>query len=94
MRKAYVYALGDPRDGSIFYVGQTVNLHARFKQHLSLIDGTAIKIRKTRDIIKSGLRPCLAVLETVPFSDRLIRERECIQRFMKSGHRLTNQNKQ
>src|SRR5579859_3798358 len=93
MKVAHIYALGDPRDGSIFYVGQTVNPSDRYKQHLSQIEGTAAKIRRTMDIMQSGLRPCFVRLETVPFPERLTREREYIQWFLKCGHRLTNEKK-
>ncbi len=56
-----VYGLIDPRDGSIFYVGQTSNLIARRAQHQAGTDQlSGLKVRELR---LAGVMPQLVVFE-------------------------------
>ncbi len=56
-----VYGLVDPRDGSIFYVGQTSNLIARRAQHQTGTDQlSGLKVRELR---LAGFMPQVVVFE-------------------------------
>lgn len=62
-RSGYIYALIDPRDSAVRYVGKTKNKpSARLHQHITR--PVNIEMRKWIDSLKStGLRPILVILE-------------------------------
>ena len=63
----YMYALGDPRDGEIFYVGRTRNLVQRWTAHMSA--WSWLKARNPAyadrmfELRRAGVEPVLVVLE-------------------------------
>lgn len=59
----YVYALKDPRDGSIRYVGTTINLHRRMKRHLRERNRTP-KCAWVRELQTLNLEPEVEILES------------------------------
>ncbi len=81
IRTGYIYALVDPRDTKVRYVGQTTRtLQARFQEHLNggLACNPSAATRKERWIGQLGclnLRPILRVLEQPPLSALDARER-------------------
>jgi hypothetical protein len=97
---AYIYALGDPRDGSIFYVGQSTRPTQRFNSHRYEGRQQAKWLPPTEDdnplyvriahIVQHGLDPVFAVLDVVPLSDCLYREQCAIRDFLAAGHKLLN----
>lgn len=99
MRKTgYIYALVNPLDSAIFYVGSTQEtLHRRLQNH---INDAKVKSRpvseKIRNIIESGAKPMIVLLETykgksVGFQNLNDREVFWIGLVGKS-HSLTNKN--
>lgn len=61
----YIYALVDPRDNRVRYIGKSVNPQKRYKQHCEH------KSRLHRSvwiqgILKDGLKPILKILEELP----------------------------
>jgi hypothetical protein len=63
--KYIVYALEDPRDGSLFYVGKSCSGEDRMKRHVrpsSLRDHNPDKNRRIQEIMDLGLLPVFKVL--------------------------------
>lgn len=56
-----VYALVDPRDHNIFYVGQTRDLDARKRAHFA--GGHSLSGAKIRVLLSNGVLPLVVVLE-------------------------------
>lgn len=95
-----VYKLIDPRDNSIFYIGQTYyELPARLTYHLNDKKPSARKT-KIDEIQAQGLKPIIEPIETVSlvsnYHERikflLERERYWIQWHRNNGHPLLNYN--
>ncbi len=86
-----VYALIDPRDSSIHYVGFTSNLVERFVTHLRNREVNRHKIAWMKDLIAQGMLPYCRTLHTCN-SEREARAIEdyWIQAFYDSGQPLTN----
>lgn len=62
---AFVYALADPSDGRIFYVGKSADPVARYRMHLSRYAASQI-IAWVRLLKVSGLEPELRLLRILP----------------------------
>lgn len=79
---AGVYALVDPRDGRTMYIGQSVDVEYRYRQHCDMrnADGNPAKHAWISSLYRQGLAPTLVILERVGWPDsddveqRLIRE--------------------
>lgn len=85
-----VYALCDPRTGDIRYIGQTIDIHKRYAQHLLYSSEGAKKV--WLDELKSAqLLPTITVLES-NISDDQISEREMywIAYYLERSCDLTN----
>jgi hypothetical protein len=79
----FVYALIDPRDHTIRYVGATYNLEQRIKAHLSE-SSHLLKYSWISDLKAQGLVPQYCVLETGT-TDQAIGEQGWINRFRAGG---------
>jgi hypothetical protein len=64
---ATIYTLSDPRTGAVRYVGKTVDMAARLREHRRAVGRTA-KARWVKMLKGLGLSPVLEPLETVPVS--------------------------
>ncbi len=92
-REYQVYALIDPRDKTIRYVGISKDAYVRLAQHLNEVENH--KRAWLFDLKQQGLQPDIEILETVTsdqdvFSLALEREEYWIQSFLEAGARLTN----
>jgi hypothetical protein len=88
MSDVTIYALVDPRDSMIRYVGQTVNTAVRYA---SFATATNADLQDWfDDLRRNGLKPHIHVLETVSFADMYTRERYHIHRLVNEGHVLLN----
>ena len=90
-----IYALVDPRDESVCYIGITDNMPMRFKQHLREAGSITAKGMWLAELQRYGLRPAVRILEEIQIekTQRYIveeRERYWIQAFEQSGVSLTN----
>lgn len=88
-----IYALVDPRNNAIRYVGRAYEPQIRLGEHLRNVDGAnGVKYRWLRELKKHGMLPRLEVLEGVygSLEDADARERVWIQRFINAGAELTN----
>ncbi len=89
-----IYALSDPRDGLVFYVGVTDNPSYRLKEHLRMPkkDGR-IKNEKVKDILDSGFSPVFVFLDTASDADSLATELKWIVHFNKISPLVNYKNK-
>lgn len=89
-----VYALIDPRDGAVRYVGKTHRTaHRRLRRHLApcYLVGDTHKERWVRVLLRLGLEPEIRVLERCDDADLLCeRERAWIALYQTGGAALTN----
>ncbi|GGI95237.1 GIY-YIG nuclease family protein [Deinococcus wulumuqiensis] len=92
-----IYALLDPRDEKIYYVGKTKNLRSRYFQHLKDMtykhakDGSIMGRKKAwfEQLQAAGLAPEFVILEEADV-DWHVRERYWITRLRSEGHPLLN----
>ncbi len=87
-----VYALLDPRDGRVRYIGCTSNPTRRLKAHIS--DGRrghqTSKARWIASLLELGARPQLTILESVTTADGPNAEARWLRIFHNAGAPLTN----
>src|SRR5437016_6189530 len=91
----YIYALIDPRDDSVRYVGITDNIFNRLLTHLKEAGSRTAKGVWLADLQHLDLQPAVGILEKVKVKkdQRHIaeeRERHWIQHFEQSGASLFN----
>lgn len=87
-----IYALVDPRNQEVRYVGQTKQPKGRFQQHKRNMDENAAKYEWLSELGTLELKPLFVTLEdNVRWDDRFKREKHWIQYYHALGHRLTNQ---
>lgn len=64
--KSYqIYALIDPRDSLVHYIGMSIDAQMRFYDHLYLSRSNEAKQRWIAELRQEGLHPILQVLETI-----------------------------
>lgn len=86
-----VYALIDPNDGLVYYIGQTRNPKQRLSTHLTERFLRRAKAEWLRGLIEKGQQPVMQILETITGEGvALAREREWIHRFIQQGMPLVN----
>jgi hypothetical protein len=86
-----IYALIDPRDSSIRYIGITDNPDQRLKEHLRGRGGNPPKRNWVYELRQIGLVPIMQPLETgLSLPAALERESFLIQHYLNSGNALVN----
>lgn len=78
----FIYALVDPRDNRIRYIGKSVNVIKRYKQHLrsEYKDGSPKKTKWIKELLAQGLSPCLGSIEKTDLDNWQDAERSWICR--------------
>ena len=61
----FVYELIDPRDNAVFYVGITIDLYARYRQHMHCDGINVLKDAHIQEIRDAGYLPIMRRLELV-----------------------------
>lgn len=95
MRKGIIYALLDPRQGRVRYVGQSIRGICRAHQHANpstlYVESNLHKKHWILTLVRRGLKPQPLVLEAgIAETDLDTRELFWINHFKKSGASLTN----
>jgi len=89
----YIYALKDPRDNEVKYIGKTSSPRRRLTEHLSQSSLNKYPQTKVKEWIKEvkalGLKPIMSVLESVE-SNWQSQEKFWINQFRENGARLLN----
>lgn len=89
-RTYIIYALIDPRDDSVRYIGLTEYPDIRLKQHVQG-DGNIPKRKWINELNRLGLSPIMQTIETVrTLADAFEREGYWIQYYLSAGARLVN----
>jgi hypothetical protein len=89
----FIYALVDPRDNAVRYVGQTNEPSNRFSQHTTAKPMTNLaKHEWIQELKAQGLEPRFEILECINDSAAVVDEREFywIQHFLENNVELTN----
>lgn len=85
----YIYVLIDPRTDEIRYVGKTIDIKRRFKNHCRC-ELKRDKENWVRNLRAAGLRPRMQIIETVTDGTWIQREQFWIAYYREKGCRLTN----
>ncbi len=89
-----VYALVDPRNASVYYVGVTQDVYRRFSEHLSCSDKNTEKNRWIEECIQSQIVIVMETLEHFDDAEKAYaREKYWIQHFLDLNMPLTNYRK-
>ena len=89
--KAYIYALSDPRDGRVRYVGKTNNPKRRFESHIYDMHGAnPRKENWIKGLLRLDLKPDMSILEECADGEWEYRERHWIAEYRKQHDDLTN----
>lgn len=88
-----IYALIDPKDNSIHYIGMSRNATKRYRQHVACSGTNLLKNMWVTDLLREGMRPVLTIIETVD-GIQTARNRETfwINHYLAQGAPLTNWN--
>ena len=87
----YIYALIDPRDDAVRYVGCAGDIDERLRQHMRNKNLGLPKYRWLAELKRCGLSPRLEILETVEgYLPTFAREEYWVKKLMGSGAPLTN----
>jgi predicted GIY-YIG superfamily endonuclease len=93
MRTYFIYALGDPRDGAVRYVGCTINPVSRFRDHVAASYDTST-YAWCRELRALGMKPVLLCLQTTDNYENAGRlEVGMMTTLRQEGHRLLNRNR-
>lgn len=86
-----IYALADPRDGSIRYIGITYNVYSRMRQHSRCAGENARKNAWIQELQSLQLMFVMWSLEkTTTIEEALARELYWIRHYISKGADLTN----
>lgn len=85
-----IYALSDPRNDEIRYIGKTNNIKKRVRDHLSLKEKNFLKNNWLKNLKNEGLKPNVLTLEIT--TEELWKEREIfyIKHYKEKYNKLTN----
>lgn len=87
----YIYALIDPRNNAVRYVGCAGDIDKRLQEHMRSKNLGLPKYQWLAELKQSGLSPRLEILETVEgYSPTFAREEYWVKRLIRSGEPLTN----
>lgn len=86
-----IYGLVDPRDELVHYVGMSIKVFKRFKEHVEDMVFN-LDLRKWIEELRSlGIKPKLRIFSSCPtLADGFNRERYWIYRMFADGHPLKN----
>jgi len=91
MENVFIYALSDPRDNQVRYIGKANNPKDRYTNHFnSSRDKNTHKRNWINNIRKNGFRPELIIIDEVPKSEWQYWERFYISLFKTWGFNLVN----
>lgn len=87
----YIYALCDPISGVERYVGSTLDIESRFRQHISSrLQDSSRRGSWIRDLYRRGLLPKVIVLARCAETDRFDHENLWIEKLRGAGRDLLN----
>lgn len=92
MQKCYIYSLSCPISKIVRYVGRTTNIIDRYNHHLWSVNSKHIVndqlYKWVRELLNSGLKPEIGILQECEYSDLSMYEKKYIDLYITSGHLL------
>ena len=89
--KVYIYGLKDPRDFQIKYIGKTIDINRRYKEHIQTHRNRKSKKNSwVISLIKNGMQPIFEILEECEETNWVEREVYWIQYYKDLGFDLKN----
>lgn len=90
-QEAAIYALIDPRDRRLRYIGMTGRPTQRLKEHVAGDEANQRKQEWMIDLVKAGLRPIMRILEVLPTYEQALEREDCwIQACIQAGLDILN----
>lgn len=87
----YIYSLKDPRDYQIKYIGKTIDIDRRYKQHIkNYTNKKSLKNSWISSLLQYGLQPMLEIVEICDESKWQEREQYWIKYYKELGFDLKN----
>jgi len=90
MTTCYIYALIDPQTDEPFYIGSSTFPDSRFLDHVRGSNTSEVNHKRIRQIIESGYKPTLSILEETTEELRWEREKAWVDLLQQAGTSLTN----
>jgi hypothetical protein len=90
METTFIYALVDPRNGQVRYIGKANRPTSRFSSHIKNPNGSYHKVNWIKELAKYNLIPELFILDEVNFSEWPFWEAHYISLYKSFGFDLTN----
>src|SRR4051812_33629800 len=88
-RPVHIYTISCPNTGDVVYVGKTIDVRHRFSSHLKSSKNTNSAVW-IRNVIKTGRKPVMDVIDTVNESNYSFWEQYYISLFKTWGFKLLN----
>lgn len=88
-KTTYIYALVDPRDNAVRYIGKANNPRRRLREHINRPEDSH-KGRWINIILGLNIKPSMIILEEVSYENWQVREIYWIEFYRSQGHNLTN----
>lgn len=94
MGTTFIYALIDPRDNQIRYIGKTNNIKTRLKEHCTFcsLQSQTHKNNWVKLLLKENLKPEIEIVDEVNESEWQFWEKHYISLYKSWGFKLTNSN--
>lgn len=86
----FIYALSDPRDGNVRYIGKSNNVKHRFNSHVSELTKRTNKTNWIKSLLKLNLKPDIFIVDEVDINEWQFWEIHYISLFKYYGFKLTN----
>ena len=93
INRTAIYALVDPRDGLIRYVGRSANPNRRMKDHVLARGSNELLKAWLEELIKEKVKPLMIILDTCQSEKSDECEKHWIDHFKKFGQLLNYRKK-
>jgi group I intron endonuclease len=91
-KRIYIYSIKDPIDYQIKYIGKTIDIKRRFKEHISLfyLTTNTLKNNWIKKLLSEGLQPIFEIVEECPRNEWEVREKYWINYYRELGFDMKN----
>ena len=89
MENTFIYALCDPINSNVRYIGKSNNPKKRYRTHISE-HGNYYKLSWIKSLKRKGLKPKLIIIDEVNIKDWKFWEMHYISLYLSWGFKLTN----
>ncbi|MCB1807812.1 MAG: GIY-YIG nuclease family protein [Candidatus Competibacteraceae bacterium] len=89
-KQSFIYVLADPRDSIVRYVGSTIDVRRRAKDHQHRQSGQPKLAQWKNSLFDAGLKPKFTLIMICPRHRAKAYERMIIDRYRQLGNNLLN----